>query len=615
MLREIFRPDDIIEFRCIHPDRSGGHKPQQFWSVFSKAGKIKPTLKKLNQEGYGVYYGLLPRKEEGKGSDADVVDGNILWADFDYSHKRGEKGIDIDEVRESIEDSSLPEPSIYVNSGHGIHAYWLLQDRHSPDVIKSLNEKIQKQFKSDSVSNPSRIFRLPGFVNTKQPQADCVIIEETGEFFSLDDFVFDFVEEKSQHKKIEQINIECNSDNMKRAKTYIEKVEGSGAGGRTTKAFKIACILVNDFSLNDIDSRMLLSDWDLSKNNPPIQGDSAYPANELDKIINNAHRYHKKPEGNKENSSFNQKPKEILKVDSKPVSRSGYRKRLEDFASGKIKSINFSGFNRLRDATGLGRRTNYVVIAGPEGEGKSMLAMNICIAAHRAGHRFAYLPLEDMRDDWEARALAILAGSWKPIQQEQQSAEESIRLHDEYQTQLDGLLSGVAENPMKMDIKDIDGEIPLVSPDTVINWIKDVRDSVDIMVIDCLSQIEFGDREMHRGEGKFIKRIEMLSQDKIIMLVCHTRRKAGGERKLTPHADDVQGSKMITRRAHIGLLLTTHDEKTSTIYKYGSTTELHEHERTINIIKARNSHGKGKSIAVTMQEGGFFKELGVIKRE
>ena len=47
-----------------------------------------------------------------------------LWTDIDH--------VSVDEARERIAQSKLPEPSILVNSGNGVHAYWLL---HQPYLI------------------------------------------------------------------------------------------------------------------------------------------------------------------------------------------------------------------------------------------------------------------------------------------------------------------------------------------------------------------------------------------------------------------------------------------------------------------------------------------------
>jgi len=53
-----------------------------------------------------------------------------LWADYD--------NVTLEEARARIKNAGLPEPSIYVNSGHGIHAYWLLEERAGSEAIPLL---------------------------------------------------------------------------------------------------------------------------------------------------------------------------------------------------------------------------------------------------------------------------------------------------------------------------------------------------------------------------------------------------------------------------------------------------------------------------------------------
>jgi len=609
IFKEIFDNDDIVEIRCIHPDRSGGNYPQSFWTTADDLGSLRGEILELNKSGYGIYYGLMARKVMGDTKDDEVLPGRVLWADFDHTT--------VEAATATIEASCLPEPTMTVNSGHGAHAYWILTEKHSPAIICATVAKISVELDSDpSVKNPSRIFRVPNTTNTKEPVAKCCMVVNTGERFKIEDFQF------SPVAKVEHVHPEPKdfpfdkSDDVavQRAAAYICKIPGSGEGGRTDKAFRVACAIANDFGVSDQDAIQLLYEWDSINNSPPIQHCDTYKEGELERILDNAKKYHKKPAGTKRDERMSVAPKPVAKI---PEATNGCSELMQDFqdtASGATEEISFSHFGRIQDLTSLGRRGQLVIVAGPEGEGKSLLTTNICISAWRNGHKFSYLPLEDARKDWQARSLAIMSGEWSPIGYKKEDAKRAMELMKTYGDLVDKMSVGVAENPMKSISLDLSEDVPLISPESVLKWVSEQREKSDIIVVDCLSQIEFAEADAFRGEGKFVKRLEAMAKDRIVILVCHTRRKDGKDRAALPHADDVQGSKMITRRAHAGILLLTHEEQNSEILRAGGMIENREHERTAFIIKARNAGGKNQAVAVTMKSGGVFEEIGVINR-
>jgi len=81
----------------------------------------------------------------------------------------------LSEVRERT--SGLPEPSIIVSSGHGIHLYWLLKERAGEaavDVVKA----IARATGADSrPAHKAAVMRIPGSVNVKREPVPCRIVE------------------------------------------------------------------------------------------------------------------------------------------------------------------------------------------------------------------------------------------------------------------------------------------------------------------------------------------------------------------------------------------------------------------------------------------------------
>lgn len=113
-----------------------------------------------------VYFGVYARSRRSGKTEA-CTDTGVLWADYD--------DMALSEVRERI--AGLPEPSIIVSSGHGIHLYWLLKERAGEaavDVVKA----IARATGADSrPAHKAAVMRIPGSVNVKREPVPCRIVE------------------------------------------------------------------------------------------------------------------------------------------------------------------------------------------------------------------------------------------------------------------------------------------------------------------------------------------------------------------------------------------------------------------------------------------------------
>lgn len=129
------------------------------------------TATEADRAGWDVYFGVL-RRNTTSGTAADVVShAPVLWADLD-PHFTGYGGPLLpDGWGEPLVLNRLHgfpiSPSIIVDSGHGIHAYWLLRDA-APVADASLAMKgIAKDIGGDHTHDPARILRVPGSYNYK----------------------------------------------------------------------------------------------------------------------------------------------------------------------------------------------------------------------------------------------------------------------------------------------------------------------------------------------------------------------------------------------------------------------------------------------------------------
>lgn len=140
--------------------------------------------------GLDTYFGvglLYPPPAKGRGSADDVVAIGGWWADIDVrhaaSHKKQNLPANEDDVRRLLDRVGLPA-SIEVNSGYGVHAYWLFAD---PWVFADAADRKEAARQArlwvstirahahtmgwdvDPVGDLARIMRVPGTRNFKDP--------------------------------------------------------------------------------------------------------------------------------------------------------------------------------------------------------------------------------------------------------------------------------------------------------------------------------------------------------------------------------------------------------------------------------------------------------------
>ncbi len=140
------------------------------------ATRYFPNIEVLGREIYGedsdVYFGICPR-ERMKPEKEHVKFILALWGDIDIGPEAHEKGQQFyrgpEEAAKAIRDFPLP-PSITVDSGHGLHLYWLLDraiEATEPAAIEEVISKVQAGLKCRMNANLDALMRLPDTYNNK----------------------------------------------------------------------------------------------------------------------------------------------------------------------------------------------------------------------------------------------------------------------------------------------------------------------------------------------------------------------------------------------------------------------------------------------------------------
>lgn len=167
-------------------------------------------VQRLDEDGAaGIYARTTTLREQprvGRGGDDDSLTLPGLAADLDIAgpgHK-GSKPLppDQDEAQLVVEESGLPDPSIWVHSGGGLYAWWLLDEPHHigadlarikrlamrwQDPIAAASERFGYSF--GRLGDLARILRVPGTVNRKPAMPapmPCRIIQDTGRRYTLE---------------------------------------------------------------------------------------------------------------------------------------------------------------------------------------------------------------------------------------------------------------------------------------------------------------------------------------------------------------------------------------------------------------------------------------------
>lgn len=203
-------------FREIYKDCSHGYitittlpdrKTRWFKCIeIEKIAKVAENLGKKTNVFFGV--GLrnkaLPNGQ--RGSEKDILGVTALYADIDIkgdAHAQTSLPSSVDEAIDFLHGLKI-KPSIIVNSGNGIHGYWLLdkpfiieteEDRHISSIFKGFGRYVNSEakkhgWKIDSVYDLARILRVPGTINHKLGMdAKCEVIEHSDNRHNISDFM------------------------------------------------------------------------------------------------------------------------------------------------------------------------------------------------------------------------------------------------------------------------------------------------------------------------------------------------------------------------------------------------------------------------------------------
>lgn len=214
-----------IEIREI--DKAGNVK-----QLFFKRGEIV-NYKPPNDKN--IYFGVYDRRRE-DGTARSCESTGALWADYDDDRS-------LASIKADIREAGLPEPSIVVNSGHGLHCYWLLTERTDKNIVSLLKAIASKTGADPRPAERARVMRLPQTMNVKREPVPCELVEMGESKYPLKLFTailgVEPMEPKhypTQHeKKAGTLEIEADRPCIKAMLQGVQEGERNFALGRITK--------------------------------------------------------------------------------------------------------------------------------------------------------------------------------------------------------------------------------------------------------------------------------------------------------------------------------------------------------------------------------------------
>jgi len=631
LARVVFEPEDHVEVTFlagsgIPKGTPGRHR---FVRAHELSG-IVPDLQRESDDGWNVYYGVCPRTSEGGTKKEDVIQGHVLWADFDDTSLE-------DALAKAIA-AKMPIPTLVVWSGHGVHIYWRMSEPVPAATLEPVIGRLAEFLDSDpAVKNRNRLMRLPGFPNLKREPTPCYVVQSNPAFTYHPGLLLPRLlpptppaaaayPPATAHPAAPAPRY-ARTVGANRPRAYIDKIPRSGKPGRNVQAFKVACVLVNDFQLDNDAAFALLVEWDAG-NTPPLITEGEH---ELRKLIENAKKYAQKPSGGLSsqppqgglspqppstpaagNVNWSSGAPATIPLPGAPAAYDDLAKKIGAECAGHDPDIHLP-YPRVDALVHPGREGTVCVLCGGPGIGKSLWCAESMIKFEGNGVAWAYLPLEDDTAHFLRRCTAILEDDFEVLD-DASVARKALVTHEQF---LRRMQQRVVDQPRRPEV-DEDGLIHAtrINADLIRKWASQVGQKNRVLIIDSLAMIAHDDRDQWRSENELMADLVAIAQKtgSTIMLVAHTVKQPGSRSQLG--LADVQGAAGLTRAAHSVLLMGAHETKESMIYQDASRTyrSPHRHNRTMWLAKSRNGAGQGLRIAFQFGEKGSprFKELGII---
>jgi KaiC/GvpD/RAD55 family RecA-like ATPase len=260
--------------------------------------------------------------------------------------------------------------------------------------------------------------------------------------------------------------------------------------------------------------------------------------------------------------------------------------------------IPWKGLHDLSRFTTPGQVT---IMVGEPGAGKSFFLIECAAHWVDTGIPFAFYALEDPRSFHIRRALAqrssishLTDADW--IKDHASSAREIMQEHSDF---MDKLGAGLSGEPSEA-----------ITKDKLIEWIAEkISRGVKVIVIDPITMTRGKLKEKYLEDEALMDKVKVLaSANKVSIVLATHPTKEDGE----PSLNAISGGASVGRFAHKVIWLKHHINPIKSNIRTDMGNVEMEHNRTMHILKSRDTRGQGMRIAMNFDSDLKFYERGII---
>lgn len=166
---------------------------QRFYKTIEE---VEKAAIQLDQSGYDAYFALATFNDTSSRRSENVATLKTLFLDLDCGEGKPypTQMEAIKALQNFCRVSQIPKPSIIVNSGRGVHVYWVLDRECSRDEWLPLAERLKAACAQEGLeidrgvtADAARILRVPGTHNYKgAPPFPVQVFRDTGLVYSVE---------------------------------------------------------------------------------------------------------------------------------------------------------------------------------------------------------------------------------------------------------------------------------------------------------------------------------------------------------------------------------------------------------------------------------------------
>jgi len=273
---------DFLQYRPTQENPDDKRMSAMFYTVQQALENwelIHVDLERQNRtQVANIHHAVNPRFQKPKkhGKNSDVSHYVAAWVDVDFGNVEAGIRKQFDMCIEDLTKLGL-EPSYIIESGHGLHAYWLFDIPYPVADARPIVCGLQDYFKiADAVHDAHRVLRFPGFLNLKDPKnpAWCRVSTRTEKRYSVLDFAEFAIIPSPGEEEREEADLKQQTPRTVSRDPKIEEAKkgvsesGGPYGGRSNAAVALAGHYASKLNAKKF-VLYALKEWN-ERNSPPL---------------------------------------------------------------------------------------------------------------------------------------------------------------------------------------------------------------------------------------------------------------------------------------------------------------------------------------------------------